>query len=219
MNYKKITATLLTAVLVVANCVPAFAGTADGTGAVEYDNSVTVTYDKIQVPTLADSTYDFTLDPQDLLHTFAPGDYELDSKPGVYFKSVKTAASIEPKTGTGAVEIFKLSKSVTADDADKVVTAVDTDGNVTAISTTDKYYVWTPTDITGAVEGTTPTGKTGQYTVLTEENVGNYFDVKEATGGKYTITIKGSHRSGDYVCDGNLYKDVYTKIDAKVTDN
>ena len=63
MNYKKITATLLTATLVVANCVPAFAAGVTGSGVVEYDDSKAVVYDSVTFPTLTEGKYDFAIDP------------------------------------------------------------------------------------------------------------------------------------------------------------
>ncbi len=223
---KKIIATLLTATLVVANCVPALAAGVDGQGAVEYDNSVEITYDKIQVPVLTPAKYNFTLDPTDNLATYNSAEYT-ETNSGVYFKSQKTAAKIEQQASDDAnyKDLYTLSKAaVAADAADwkEVVTAVTEDEAKTP-TVTGGYYVWTPADFTAQElhEGTTATGQKGDYTELTPSNIKTYFNISEADNdGKFTITAKADHLATETcVFDGKLYKATYTAMSAAISDN
>ncbi len=218
---KKIIATLLTATLVVANVVPAFADGVDGAGAVEYNNSEAITYDKITLPTIAGSTYDFTLDPQDLLHTFASNEYDLNTKPGVYFKSVKTEASFKKSTESGAAAKIYSKSYTEVTDADvkkAIVTEVNEDGSAKTV--TSGFFVYAPTEFTDLAAGTTATGKAGDYLALTSANIGNYCDISEADNdGKYGVSVKTAHFAGNAVCDGKLYTISYTEIAGTVTNN
>ena len=235
MNYKKLTAALLTATLVVANCVPAFATDpegATGTGAVEYDNSVAIEYDQIQVPTIDASynnTFAFQLDPTDQLHTYDSETYVREgneSNPGVYFHSQKVAASLAPKTGN---DFYKKDKvEVTAANyKEAIVTEISGDaGSETYTLSETKYYVWAPKDIKKIVNGvesnevdTTAKGKQGDYKEITPTNVKNYFDiVQNTTSGKVEVTMKEDHRKGDSVCDGKVYTENYVPISNTLTD-
>jgi uncharacterized repeat protein (TIGR02543 family) len=227
MNVKRFLAVGLAATMVLGNGVTAFA--VEGEGSVEYDNSVDVSYDSITVPTLTGSKYNFTLDPRDELHTFDTVTYAREStedNPGVYFHSQKTGggAKIEKSDASGAVDIYKLEKKAVAADAEDwkaVVTGVKEDDDKTP-TVTAGYYVWTPADFaTGDyVAGTTTAGKKGVFTELDASNIKTYFEISEKeTDDTYTITMKANHLAGNTVCDGKLYKDVYTKIDAAIQDN
>jgi hypothetical protein len=229
MNFKKLTAFAVVTTMVLGSSITAFAdGGVDGAGAVEYDNSVDVSYDSITVPTLVGTTYNFQLDPRDELHTFDSDTYAREagaSNPGVYFHSQKSGggAKIEKSDAQNAVDIYKLEKKeVTSGAADwkAVVTAVNSDGEATTV--TAGFYVWTPAEFAAGdvVTGTTTAGKKGVFTELNASNVGTYFEIGEAdSDGKYEITMKANHLAGATVCDGKLYKDTYTAITTAIQDN
>lgn len=203
MNYKKITATLLTATLVVANCVPAFAteSSADGNGVVEYDNSEAIVYDSVTVPTLADANYTFTLDPTGQLHEFDPDNYDSGT---VYFQSESDAAYIEAAENVNLFTLSKVAVDPTSGKWSTGVVKTVADGAVTELEA--GLYVWTPkTTATAGYEK----GNTGDFTALTAGNYDKWFKLNDDNA---SISLRGDYRNGADICDGKIYKDTYTAV-------
>ena len=74
MMFKKFIAFAVVATMVVGSTVTAFADEGvTGSGAIEYDDSVAISYDKIQVPTVNASTFEFTMDPTNVISTAGYG--------------------------------------------------------------------------------------------------------------------------------------------------
>ncbi len=214
---KKILATLLTATLVVANCVPAFAeSSATGNGVVEYDNSEAVEYDVIQVPTVADSTYAFTLDPTGLLHTYDSSNYDAGT---IYFNSQKTPASVE--AAKSGVNLFTQSKEEVTDNEGVWEGIIDTQSSGTGDDITYSiksvetgYFVWVPV---ATADNTYTKGSEGKFEALTKENIENWFDFD---GVEKTISLKKDHKVLPNVCDGKLYQNTYTAVTGnKISDS
>lgn len=183
-----------------------------GTGAVEYDNSEDIAYDKITVPTIAAATYNFTLDPTGQLHTFDQDNYDTGS---VYFTGIKTRASIQAKTG---VNLFKKIKSEEAAVSGKWGSVVKTvaSGAVTEVNT--GFYVWVPDNTEDAK---VTSGKLGKYVALDKDNIGNWFELVDPDDDtSKSIKLKNDYKSGANVCDGKIYKDDYEAITGnKITDS
>jgi hypothetical protein len=205
MISKKIIATLVTAAVLTANCMPVFAITGEtqtGDGVVEYDNSVAVAYDSVTLPTFTDVNYDFTLDPTKQLHKYDPDNFESDTDT-VFFESEATPATL---AGSGSTELYVLDRTEVASGAtgwkDNVVKSVS-GGLVETLE--DGLFVWQPktTDTSGYTAG-----NTGMWTGLTADNYGTWFKMNEAKDG---IVLRGDYRNGAKaeVCDGKIYADGY----------
>jgi hypothetical protein len=210
---KRILALVVAGVMVVGSSLTAFAaeddGTVDGTGAVEYDNSEALEYDKVMVPVIKDLTsYNFTLDPNGLLHTYMPSTYD-DSL--IYFTAEDTPETIEPAE---SITLYEKVKDEVADTdgayADVAKALSEKKDSITEIED-GPFYVWAPDTTTSVEDGNYTKGYMGKYIELSAENINLYFDVDDAEG--LTIKPKQDHLAMPDVFDGKLYTDSYVAID------
>lgn len=218
MNFKRFIAFTISATMVLGNCVTAFADDGvTGAGVVEYDDSTAVVYDKVTVPQLTASKYNFEIDPTGLLNEFDADQYAEGS---VYFSSVSTPASLVPNAEKlGTDKLYTASKAVYAKESGKnywkgVVKTAETDSSTKVITVSaleDGFYVWTP--VSTAATGYT-NGKNGEWTALAASNFAQWFDVAQDETDGYVLTLKNDAKSGTYVCDGNIYNIAYTEIAA-----
>lgn len=207
---KKFLAMAMTGVMVLSSGIIVNADNGvTGAGVVEYDNSEAVAYDKVTVPTVATtaSNYAFTLDPNGLLHTYDPTNYDAGS---VYFSKIKDRATIKAADN---VTLYTEAKSkVPQADWGTVITV--SNKAITAI--VGDCYVWVP-DTTATVQSSGFTsGKPGKYVKLTTDNVGNYFELDSDETG---VQRKADYKSGTNVFDGEIYKSTYTAVTGVITDS
>ncbi len=210
---KRILAVVVAGVLVTGASFTAFAaegdGEVDGTGAVEYDNSEAVEYDKVVAPIIKDSTaYNFTLDPNDLLHTYKPSEYDGSL---IYFTAQDTPETVSPKDGVTLYEKVKQAKTATSGAyADVAKTLNDAKDLITELED-GPFYVWAPNTENTEAHPNYDKGYTGEFVALTAENINNYFVV--ADGDSKTIKAKQDYKAMPNTFDGNLYIDAYVAID------
>jgi uncharacterized OB-fold protein len=219
---KKLVATLLTAALVVANCVPALAADTSsdvkGSGVVEYDDSTDVVYDSVTVPTLTAEKYNFEIDPTGLLHEYDADQYEEGS---VYFYSLSTRESLVPDEEELESD-EKLWKAVKAEVPPvnekwagivKTATVNDETGAITVSALEGGFFVWTPTADDAAGNDKYTSGKQGQWTELDASNFAKWFDVSK-NGDDFDLSLKNNYKSGTDICDGKVYQTTYEEIPA-----
>ena len=75
MKAKKLLALVLTGAMALGSSFTVLADEPEGVsgqGAVEYDNSEAIEYDKVTVPTLTPATYNMTIDTNGLLKEYDP---------------------------------------------------------------------------------------------------------------------------------------------------
>lgn len=225
MNYKKLTATLLTATLVVANVVPVLADPADpgapqtvsGNGGVEYDDSEAIEYDSITVATLTDGAYAFTLDPTHQLSKYDWENYSADKS--VYFTAETVKENIKPAEGVTLKTAKKVPVTAVAASTptkwNGIVTATAQGTDPETYSYTfpeNTYYVWVP-------DSAYTSGKSGRYELLTPANYTNWF-VPGGTNAAPWIQLKNGYNAGSNPCDGNIYEIGYDTVPAAgITEN
>lgn len=185
---------------------------AGGGTIVEIDNSVKPNITNVVVPTIDSTTYDFTIDPENLLHEFSNTAYA-DGKVVYFNPSTKTPASISINTIDGATTKWVLAgkvEDVSLTDLNALL--VRTAGSEIALDEVDdealsKFYVWIPDGEAGA----------GTYVSLTKANISNYVTLTLDASSKITaIAAKDDPlvmTENDTVFDGKIYKDGYTDVD------
>jgi hypothetical protein len=214
-NLSKIFALAMAGVMAFGNTA-VYAGEANGAGIVEYDNSEAVAYDVIEVPTIADSTYDFTLDPTSQLHKYMPSEY---GEGTVYFTSIGTRASIEGKTG---VTLYTQSKVEVEYDEDSTVwsdiVATVEDDEIATVNA--GYFVWVPDTANATAQtGAYAKGLPGKFVEITKDNIGNWLELNGDAGNK-KIALKDTFKVAPNVCDGKVYQLAYTAVTGnKITDS
>lgn len=209
MKGRKLTAVLLSVVMVVAYSLPALADGVNGAGVVEYDDSTAVVYDSVTVPTLTGSAYDFTIDPTGLLHTFDADNYVAGS---VYFDSVSTHASLVPKTGATLYTESKAEVAAVSDKWADIVKTASTDdetGAITVSALNEGFFVWAPK---ATASSYVTNGKDGEYVELDATNYSKWFKVVDESG--YKLELRNDYRAGADICDGKIYATTYTAIPA-----
>lgn len=209
---KRFLAITIAGVMALSGSVTIFADGVTGSGAVEYDNSEDLAYDKVTVPTVSAGTYAFTLDPTGQLHIFDQDNYDTGS---VYFSAIKTRASVEAKTGVSLFKKIKTEEAAVSNAWDGVVKTVAS-GAIGEVNS--GFYVWIP-DTT--VDAAVTSGKLGKYEALTDSNIGNWFKLQDPDDSdNKKIVLKNDYKSGTNVCDGKIYKDDYEAITGdKITDS
>lgn len=210
MNKKRFLA-LLTASMMLASSMtvlaedfPSAEGNYTGTGAVETDNAEALSYNKVVLPTLATSTYDFTLDPTGLLPDY---DSKYSRTYNVYFNSQAVAATLTAATEGNT--LYYLDKDVVSSDA--LLNAAKAyftvaDGDITAVvSTAAPLYVWTPDSVNAGF---------GEYTLIDETNVDTYFNVTAAGTEISAFAMKAEHKSKSIgiVCGDDVYIDTWKTL-------
>lgn len=237
MKFKKLTATLLTATLVVANVMPVMAAEPNdvtGTGAVEYDNSEAVQYDSVTVPVVLDAdNYEFELDPTHQLTKFNSVKYSAADT--VFFNSTAPAdrAKVQKTKDSTVTKLYKKDKveyEQKDQDADHpwVETGVWEDVVKTvaakAISEVNTgYFVWTPDTTNASAVGNLKYSKglPGTLVELDATNIGNWFELEDPEDAsnkniklKVGYKIKGgADESGSFeACDGKIYKEDYVEL-------
>lgn len=199
----------------VLSCAPAAmaansAGSASGSGTVEYNDSTAPSYDKVVLPTMDDATYNFALDPTKLLHKYNAEQYT-DADATVLFNTETTPATLTAiqdaeidGTATNK-KLYKMEKDDSATVADiKAALTVDAEA-INAI--TSKFYLWVP-DTSNEI------ATSGKYLELTKDNINDYFTVtldSEKTAVD-SVAMKTDHLAGSVVCSDKIYKDKYTEI-------
>ncbi len=126
---------------------------------------------RVVLPTTTTETYDFILDPSDLLSTSSlDGDRDAYNGDSVYFTNVDSAATVTLSSDGSNAYIEEYTVLDAATPADLATLNADltvTNGAVDVI-TADTFYVWTP------VSGSEATG-VGEWTAITLANVADYF--------------------------------------------
>jgi hypothetical protein len=219
MKFKKLTAFVVVATMVVGSSLTAFAGDNDGVtgaGVVEYDDSTAVVYDSVTVPTLNAEKYNFEIDPTGRLHEYDADQYVAGS---VYFSSVSTPESIKPNaTKLNGDKLYyqtktELSPDSTSHNWEDIVTATTNEGVITVSAITDELYVWVPV-ADASVNTAYTNGKNGEYKKIDKDNYSKWFKVVEPTSGTYELALRSDYKAGTDVCDGNIYQTSYAEIAA-----
>lgn len=199
---------------------------------IENDNSKAPVYTAVELPTITNGTYDFSIDRDKLLEDYDyEGVYGTDSH--VYFNATLEKAKLAHGTADTDDTTYALYKKVftvdttQADDASPVngafIAALGTpDADLThakeEIVNAEKaiYYVWQPVDYTGDDEHAAEAR--GHYVKIDADNIVNIVEVE--VGGttdspSYTYILKEDHDSGSFIWDGNIYKEAYVQLDAE----
>jgi hypothetical protein len=216
MKAKKILS-LATATTMLLTCsMGAFAETTTGSSIVEYDNSEEVVLESVIAPTIPEHTFDLTLDPEGLLHTY---DAEKYAEGTAYFAKITTTAKVDVTKTVGDTDekVWTVSKTEKASGLDSIVTGVTlTDDKVTAVTGIDdstKYYVWTPSQTNDEYDGF------GKFTEITTGNALTYFDITASNASTITaVTIKTAHQAYPCVCDGKVYQDTWVEVTGQATE-
>ena len=172
MRKMKFLTALLVAIMVSTTIAPAvFADTTTQTGGGTSEGTPADDIFRVVLPTTTTETYDFILDPNDLLSTSSlGGDRDAYNGDSVYFTNVDSAATVTLSSDGSNAYIEEYTVLDAATPADLATLNADltvTDGAVAAI-TADTFYVWTP------VSGSEATG-VGEWTAITLANVADYF--------------------------------------------
>lgn len=182
-KFKKIVA-VATATVLALTPMTAFAQTSTGDGGVENDNSTAPSYNSVVLPVFGSNAFDFTLDPDGLLHEYDPATYETTDT--LLFNSVKNVATLTITSGD--TKLYKVKYDEVEASALETTLKADLDidadsGQITLkASPTNTYYVWTPKADTGDVKGL------GEYTKITDSNLHTYFGFSYGgSQGSYTI--------------------------------
>jgi len=224
---KKILALLCaTSMLLSSIYVTSFAAGADldsseagGDSIVEVDNSTKPNITNVVVPTITTSTYDFTIDPENLLYNFNNSAYETGKM--VYFsQSTISPAVLEINDADGATYKWAVKGKVVDTDLEGLTSVLVKSPTIAkdAIDEAElsKFYVWVPDGTVGA----------GKYVALTKANLESY--IKLSVDGSSKITgiavvdnplVERNVSETKIVFDGKVYKDGYTVItDAEAPD-
>ena len=203
-NFKKLFA--LTCTFTMLTSTVAFgATTSTGDSIIENDNSVAPSYLNCILPSIADNTYDFTIDVDGLLAEFDKvGEY--DSSSNVFFDAQKEAATLELTAGG---DLYIIDKVVDSGAEAAIAGLLVGEADETGFAET-KYYVWQP-DTTNA--DTIAAGK-GTWTQLTADNLADFFDIELNGAGDEiaAVTMKEDFLSMPVVWDGNIYAESYIEI-------
>ena len=172
MRKMKFMTALLVAIMVSTTIAPAvFADTTTQTGGGTSEGTPADDIFRVVLPTTTTETYDFILDPSDLLSSSSlGGDRDAYNGDSVYFTNVDSAATVTLSSDGSNAYIEEYTVLDAATPADLATLNADltvTDGAVAAI-TADTFYVWTP------VSGSEATG-VGEWTAITLANVADYF--------------------------------------------
>lgn len=195
---------------------------------IENDNSTAPNIKDVVLPTITGTTYDFTIDRNDLLPQYDAVADKYDGS-NVYFDSISEPASVITKAtvGTETVEVTAYEKAKAAADLGVLlnniqsVTDANKDGfaeSVTFKSPATDVYVYVP-DTDKVNNKSTNTGA-GRYEPVSTGNIMDYFDVLTADDGSGTMIPADVAFRGDIntqvsgeVCTGVLYEDAYQPVD------
>lgn len=188
-----------------------------GSSVVENDNSTAPRIDKLVLPTMGDNTYDFTIDPDELLAKYDPVGYA--SGQSVYFNATMTPATLgfalSADTSTYGLYVqkkvvdtglTKLSAALVAGPTTKVALLDGTADTILA-----NYFVWVPdTDNEG----------NGKFIPLTSDNVEKVLDITYSGSvgaeefASATLNVSGKDNlAGDFIWDGKVYTVGYENIE------
>lgn len=207
------TATILTITpMTVFGADTATNKTVTGAGAVENDNSTAPTYDAVVLPTMGANTFDFTLDPNGLLHEYDPDVYATQDT--LLFRSETAAATLAIKSDDSTTDKKLYKKTyVELSNVNEILSdlevATSSSPTVTFKSAaTNEYYVWTPKSDT--TEGQ------GEYKKLTDSNLYTYIiPAVTESAGTYslgsTATMVNPKLEAS-ASNGKVYKIAYTEV-------
>ncbi len=220
MMFKKFIALAVVATMVAGSSLTAFAADDEGVtgqGVVEFDDSTDIKYDQVQVPTLAASTYDFKMDPTGVISAYGgEGDETFEASKYIFFHGTQTRESVKAKAvGTLYKEEYDEFTKTDGTYKNLVTVATITEGKITAITTVADLYLWVP-DAAYA----NGSGLSGKYLAITKDNVEDYFTLSVYDTNKVQADFRADHKAGANVCDGKVYKKIYTStIGTADTDN
>ena len=166
------------------------------------------------VPTIDEGTYNFTLDPQGLLNTYNPEEY--DTPQTMYFKTKNSPASIEI-VDSSVYEADFYYKTKVNDDAHLNSTEAGK-GLKNAVQVADSaivdveegFYLWVPD---ASSEEKIAEGA-GRFESITKDNINHYYDIIYTSDGTSIDSISAvSSKTLTTVTDGHIYRDGYLKID------
>ncbi len=187
---------------------------AEGDISIENQGNDNLKFDKLVVPTVDEGTYNFTLDPQGLLNTYNPEEY--DTPQTMYFKTKNSPASIEI-VDSSAYEADFYYKTKVNDDAHlnsleagkglkNAVKVVD----CAIVDVEEGFYLWVPD---ASSEEKIAEGA-GRFQSITKDNINNYYDIVYTSDGAAIDSISAvSSKTLATVTDGHIYKEDYLKID------
>jgi len=239
-KFKKLIALTCVAAMVVSP-MTAYADvttetTSENKTIIENDNSKAPVYTAVELPTINDGTYDFSIDRDKLLAKY---DYEGSYDPAshVYFNVVKDPATLEHGTVTDGTtytlnkKVFNVDTKQADDDVTEAtptfITTLTTNAELvsddalaaakTYIGTAANqvYYVWQPVEY---AEGDEKAAEArGQYVKIDDTNIANIIEIE--VGGTteaptYTYVLKNDHDSGEFIWDGNIYKEAFVALSA-----
>ena len=216
---RKLSALLCAGALIVTAVLPVYAetGTSTGNGAVENMGEQGISFDAIVLPTVADGTFNFTLDPEKLLEQYSgytnSGNFVFESKdttkPATLTIKDGVVSGNDGKVYVRGMEIAKKDGSDN-DGLAKLLTATTGAGDGTANSgtvsaVTAGLYVWVP-----------DTAKAGQgkEVEITKDNITTYFDLTYDTTGAKPVTAVAFKTAvtASNVCAKNVYQYKWTDI-------
>lgn len=171
-------------------------------------------FDKLVVPTIDEGTYNFTLDPQGLLNTYNPEEY--DTPQTMYFKTKNSPASIEIVDSSVYEADFYYKTKVNDDthlnstEAGKGLKNAVQVADSAIVDVEEGFYLWVPD---ASSEEKIAEGA-GRFESITKDNINHYYDIIYTSDGMSIDSISAvSSKTLTTVTDGHIYRDGYLKID------
>lgn len=221
---RKLSALICAGALVVTSVVPAWAAqTSNSDGAVENMGEQGVSFDSIQLPAIADGTYDFTLDPEKLLKSYGGAAYTAADSTFI-FTATDAAAALTYEQGTAPnvtdEKVYYQVKNAEADltglEGALEVASSKVTGFKTA-ATNKEFYVYIPDRSSEeAIEQAR-----GKYELIVpagdNANLEKYFTVTYPTATTVTLAFEGDKEldlesTVPNVCNGKLYVNGWSEL-------
>lgn len=222
-NWKKFLASACAATMLASSVTPvtALADLGDsyiGEGAIENDNSILPNITNVVLSTITDTTYNFRVDPDQLLGEFDPNLY--DNTANMYFENIGTPLSLALATDYSFFIKSMVEYDTDSDTTTPTTTSIaefvtwienyDTFADLETALDAAAYYVWQPTeDMIGL----------GQYVQITSANYPNFVTITpdpsdEAKIGTVVADTTPKMSEGDVaaIWDGKIYTTKYTEV-------
>ncbi len=221
---RKLSALICAGALVMTSVVPAWAAQISSSdGAVENMGEQGVSFDSIQLPAIADGTYDFTLDPEKLLKTYGGAAYAAADSTFI-FTATDAVATLTYEKGTAPnvtdEKVYYQTKAAATNLTGLEGALEVVDSKVTGFktaATNKEFYVYIPDR---SSEQTIEQAR-GKYELIVpagdNANLEKYFTVTYPSDTTVTLTFKGDKEldlesAVPNVCNGKLYTNSWTQL-------